>query len=295
MSIYELQNLDENLRLLAAQRQLYGEAKRLQQWREAGTIGLVAIAPLIYYLVPNSRTALALVGAAWLLVSRLLLENIEKEKVKQAATIQEQFDTGLFGLPWNKVLVGNKVSPELVNSAATSYEGDKQELKNWYPNTDDIPFPLNILLCQRANLVWDWRLRRRYASIVLTLTALIFFAGVAIGLATNSTLLTYLLAILIPSLAALTSGIEIVKTQFSIADEKYQLEKLVSVAWNEGLRDQKSVSKDLCRNIQDSIYVLRNKRHMVPDRVYRWLQDRYEIDMQSAVEGLVREAKQQLE
>lgn len=290
MTIDELQNSDANLKLLAAQRQLYLQAKRIQHLREAGTVGLAAIAPLIYYLIPSSRSTLAIIGASWLLVSRLLLESLEKGKVKQAATIQEQFDIGLFRLPWNHVLVGSRISPELINSAASSDKGDKQKLRDWYPNTENIPYPANVLLCQRASLVWDWRLRRVYAWGVIFLTILIFLCGVMVAVATNSTLLSYLLALLFPSLAALLSGIEIAKTQFSIAEEKFELEKVVSTAWNNGLKDPGTVSLDLCRDIQDSIYGLRNKRHLVPEKLYTWLQDKYEIDMRSAVEEITVEA-----
>jgi hypothetical protein len=294
MTIYEAQNLDANLKLLAAQRQLYGQAKRWQHWREAGTIVLAAIAPLIYYLSPNSRTILAFVGAAWLLISRLLLESVEKEKIKQAATIQEQFDTNLFALPWNRVLVGNKISPEIVNSAATSYKGDKQQLRNWYPDTSSMPYPLDVLICQRAGLVWDWRLRQHYAWIVIILTILVFSFGILVGIVTNSTLLTYFLALLIPSLAAIMSGVEIAKTQFSIAEEKKQVEKVASAAWNEELKNPNSVSKDLCRDIQDSIYLLRNKKYLISDILYEWLQRRYEFDMQAAAEEFKLEAEKKL-
>jgi len=172
----------------------------MQHWRVAGTVGLAAAAPLIYYLIPNSRATLAVIGGVWLVVSRAILEGIEAKKVKQAATIQEQFDVDLFNLPWNQVLVGDRVSPELVSSAAASFKGDREKLKGWYADTGNIPYPLGVLLCQRANLVWDWRLRRQYAWIVSILTVFLFSLGIVLAIVTNLTLLDYLLALLIPSL-----------------------------------------------------------------------------------------------
>ena len=228
MRIFEHQNTPAKLKLLAAQRHFYTQAKQLQCWRVLGTIGLAAIAPLISYILPDSRMILAIIGGVWFLVSRLILEDIEAKKIKQAATVQEQFDVELFGLPWNKVLVDDKVSPELINYAAADFKGDTEKLKDWYADTGNIPYPLDVLLCQRSNLVWDWRLRRHYALIVSILTALLFGLGIVLAILTNLTLLDYLLALLIPSFTALFNGVKVAKAHFKIAEEKERIEKKVS-------------------------------------------------------------------
>lgn len=286
MSILEFQNSSASLRLLASQRHLYTQAKHLQLWRVIGTIGLAAIAPLIYYLIPDSRAILAGIGGVWLLISRVVLEGIEAKRIKQAAKIQEQFDVELFKLPWNRVLVGNKLSPELISSADRGYTGDREKLKDWYADTGNVPYPLDVLLCQRANLVWDWRLRRHYACGISALTGLLFGLGVILAIATNLTLLDYLLALLIPSLAALLKGVEVARAHFKTAAEKEKIEREISVLWEAGLRDPISVSREQCRCIQDCIYVLRSKGPLVPDKWYTWLRDRYRVDMQSAVAEL---------
>jgi hypothetical protein len=294
MSILELQNSSTSLRLLASQRHLYTQAKHLQRWRVIGTIGLAAIAPLIYYLIPNSRAILAGVGGMWLLISRVILEGIEAKKIKQAAKIQEQFDVELFKLPWNRVLVGDRLSPELISSADKSYTGDREKLKDWYTDTGNVPYPLDVLLCQRANLVWDWRLRRHYAWGISALTALLFSLGIILAVATNLTLLDYLLALLIPSLAALLKGVEVARAHFKIAAEKEEIEREISLLWEAGLRNPTSVSREQCRCIQDCVYILRSKGPLVPDKWYIWLRDRYRVDMQSAVVELRTSAERAL-
>jgi len=293
-SIFERQNSPAKLNLLAAQRHLYTQAKHLQHWRVVGTVGVAAIAPLIYYLIPNSRAILAVIGGVWLVVSRVVLEGIEAKRVKQAATIQEQFDVDLLNLRWNQVLVGDRVSPELISSATANFKGDREKLKGWYADTGNIPYPLDVLLCQRANLVWDWRLRRHYAWIVSILTVFLFSSGIILAVATNLALLDYLLALLIPSLAALLNGVEAAKEHFKIAEEKERVEKVVSALWKSGLEKPSSISIEECRNVQDCIFALRSKRPLVPDRCYAWLRDRYQIDMQSAVAELKSCAEQAL-
>ena len=157
-----------------------------------------------------------------------------------------------------------------------------------------MPYPLDVLLCQRSNLVWDWRLRRHYAWVVSILTVFLFGLGIALAILTNMTVLDYLLALLVPSLPALLNGIEVAKAHFNIAEEKERIEKRVSAFWRSGLSDPSSVTREQCRDVQDCIYILRNKRPLVPDRWYDWLRDRYQIDMRSAVAELKSAAEQAL-
>ena len=97
-----------------------------------------------------------------------------------------------------------------------------------------------------------------------------------------------------PSLAALLKGGEVAKAHFKIAGEKERIEREISVLWETALKDPASVSRGQCRHIQDCIYVLRSKGPLVPDQWYTWLQDRYQIDMQSAVAELRSRAEQVL-
>lgn len=295
MGISERQHSAANLKLLRAQRHLYTQAKRLQCWRMIGTIGLAAAAPLIYYLFPNSRTILAIIGGVWLIASRGVLEDVEAKQVKQAATVQEQFDVDLYGLAWNEVLVGDRVSPELINSAAADFKGDAENLGAWYADTGNIPYPLDVLLCQRSNLVWDWRLRRYYALMFCIFVAVLFSSEIIAAVWTKLTFLDYLLALLIPSLAALLNGLEIAKAHFRLAEEEKAFEQKVSALWRSGLDNPRSITIEQCRDIQDRIYTLRSARPLVPDILYAWLRDKYEFDMQSAVAELKSAVEQRRE
>lgn len=292
MKISKLQNVPNSLNLLAAQRYLYTQAKNIQRWRVLGTVGLAGAAPFVLILFPNSKIIMAIIGGVWLLVSRVILENFEAKKIKQAANVQEQFDVSLFKLPWNHVLVGAKLSPELISSAEKAFSGNKEMLKNWYADTDGLPYPLDVLLCQRSNLVWDWRLRRHYAWIISLLTIILFSFGIAFAVVTNQTLLNYLLALFLPSLSALLKGIEVSKNHFEIASEKEKTEKQISAVWETGLNNPNSVSQEHCRDIQDFVYILRSKGPLVPDQWYNWLQKSYQVDMEAAVAKLKYEAEQ---
>lgn len=292
MSIASEQNKADNLRLLAAQRCIYSQAKALHLWRLVTAILLAAAAPALLFFWPGSKVVLAVIGGVLTLIAHLVLEGSERQKIKQAANIQEQFDLALFKLPWNKYLAGDKLTPELICAAERDFKEDREKLKDWYPDTGSVPHPLDVLLCQRANLVWDWRLRRHYAFGVSAFVIVVLIADLIIAITTKQTVLDYLLALFLPSLPAVTQGIDLAREHLRIADEKEHTEKEASALLESALNDPTSITKEDCRRIQDSIYSMRSKGPLVPDWWYRWLRDRYDVDMDEAAATLRTRAEE---
>jgi len=114
INIQEKQNSRNTLKLLAAQRRLYTEAKQFYILRFLGALLLASISPIIFLYWPASKFPIALISSVWILLSRLVLKRIESQKITKAALIQEQFDTTVFDIPWNDVLAGKKVNPETI-------------------------------------------------------------------------------------------------------------------------------------------------------------------------------------
>ena len=293
VNIASEQNTADNLRLLVAQRHLYTRAKGLRRWRTFGSVGLAGVAPFILFFWPNLKSLMAFIGGFWTLIASLV-GHAESKKKKEAATIQEQFDTELFELPWNHMLVGNKLTPELIHAATRDFKGSKNELRDWYSDPGSTPYPLNVLLCQRSNLVWDWRLRRHYGTAITVLTAVYFIFTIVFVIATKQTLLDYILGLFLPSLSAFLQGIEVAKAHFTTAKEQEDKEKESSSLWESGLENPDSVSQEDCRKIQDWIYLRRSTGPLVPDWWYKWLRDKYDIDMRLVVEELKAKVGQAL-
>lgn len=292
--IFLRQNSNKSICLLAAQRANYTQTKNLRRWRVLGSVGLAVVSPIILTFFKDSGTALAVIGAVWTMVAILVLKGIEKNKKKRAATIQEEFDTNAFGIPWNQVLAGSTVSPEIVCTGERDCNDDREKLRDWYANTDGIPFPLDVLLCQRSNLVWDWRLRRNYGLAVAILTAVAAVIGIAVAALGDLSMTGYILGILIPSLSAYIHGIEVAKGHFESASDKEELEGKVAEMWERALQDPSSVTVEQCRNLQDRIFISRRDCPLVPDRWYYWSRDKFESDMQNAVRGLKRQLQDTL-
>ena len=196
------------------------------------------------------------------------------------------FDVNLFGLQWNEIMIENRAPLELIHSAERSFPGDREKLKNWYPDIKGIPSPLDILLCQRANLVWDWRLHVHYGKLMCTGVVIFYISITWLSIITQQMAVEYVFGLLLPSLPIILQGIEITTTHFKTADKKKSMEVKISHLWDIALQNLSFVTKEKCRQIQDFIYRLRSEGPLVPDWWYNLLRDKYEIDMCSVIKEL---------
>lgn len=283
MSITIIQNNKENIRLIAAQRYLYSKAKKLRIIRVAGSLFLALImAPLTIIFFPDFNVGLGILSSIWLVVM-FLLNHFESRTTKTAATIQEQFDTTVFGLDWNKFLAGNKVSPEIIVNARGKYKADMSTLNNWYGDLNEIPKTMGILLCQRSNLVWDWRLRRYFGWKIII--CLLFLIGLDFTIAyyTKITTKDFILGLFLPSLSAIIIGVHETKEHFEIANGKEKLEGQLTSLLDLIIEEQQTVGIKELRQIQDKIYELRKKVALIPDWWYNMLKGEFENDMQNSL------------
>lgn len=287
------QNSAENLKLLAAQRHLYTRAKMLRRSNVLVAISLAVMGPVVALIWPEAGKVVGVIGVFWS-AGTLLLESAESRKKAQAALVQEELDTGLFKLPWNGSVVGDRLSPELIYSANRKFKDQRARLRDWYGDLSGVPYPLDVLLCQRSNVVWDWRLRRHYAAAISVLCSVLAIAGVALAIGLQMTVWEYLQGVLAPTLPALLLGGMLAKQHRQTASEKESIEREIARAWEAGLDDPRAVSTAKCRSFQDRIYRLRKEGPLVPDMWYVWLRDRYQVDMDSAIEALKREVRSRI-
>lgn len=286
MTTSQAQNTPERIRLLAAQRHLYGQAKIARRARSFGTLLLVSLVPTIAYLQPDVRAPLVVLAAVWLVAARVWLASVEVDRIQLAATIQEQFDVEVFRLPWNSVLVGDRPTLELIEAADRAFAGSRQELRDWYPDTSCVPHPVGVLLCQRSNLVWDWRLHQQWAAGTAALTLLLFAAITAPAILLGVTVSDYLLVILVPSLSAFLEGSDITRAHLRIADNERSAERHLARLWEAWVTGKAPLGLSDNRQIQDVVYTLRSNGPLVPDCLYRRLRAPYEADMKRAITKL---------
>jgi len=288
-TINKIQNTNHCIDLLAAQRIRYSEAKKYRTIRIAGSFGLTIIAPLVILLLPELKITLGIVGGIWTIVA-FLLSARESNMVKEAATIQEEFDTQTFDLEWNNIQSGAKVSNEIIHSSASKYT-DKTDLHDWYGDLEGINNNLSILICQRSNLVWDWRLRKQFAWTITIALLLLFGLGLRISLYLKLSLQTYLIGILLPATSAFILGVKEVKEHFDSAKSKEGLEKKINSIWENSMTTLVSPTKSELRQVQDKIYHLRTNTALIPDWCYSKLKGEFEKNMQNTIDRYRNEAR----
>ncbi|WP_075167552.1 S-4TM family putative pore-forming effector [Acinetobacter indicus] len=178
------QNLDDNLRLLAAQRQSYNEAKF---YRSSYRI-LVFVPFLISFLVINSYIDATdqysvirfLIDLLVLLVGGFLMNKSSLYQVL-GANIQQKFDTNIFGLPFEW-----KIKQDITEIERLYCKHKKDEnierLRNWYNDEiQNLAYPKDVLAAQKQNLFWTDSVRKDYIFFnVLIFISLLFFIGLSI-------------------------------------------------------------------------------------------------------------------
>ncbi|WP_158840533.1 S-4TM family putative pore-forming effector [Saccharothrix deserti] len=288
MTIADRQDDDRGLRLLRAASAANQGAARVEAARGLASLVLVVVA-VIFAILGKPQPVLAAVGFAWTLMSTLLLVPVSKRLSVEAATVQEHFDTYVFTLPWNK-LRATKLDPERLHELATRYRSGDDRIRRWYPDTDQVSWPFNVLICQRANLMYDVGLRERWARIVEALLACWVGTGVLIGCLAGMTVWNLLLAWFIPSSAAILLGFEIIRAQRQTVSERKIALATVTAELDHLHDDHDADDRDAvamkCREIQDAIFETRKQPNRVPGWLYRLLRTKNEAKMKVAAEEL---------
>ena len=262
------QNKPESLRLLAAMRVLYSQAKFLRSMRVIVTVMLPIISLLCLSYFPGFKEWLAFIAGIWLVITRIFLVEKEKRLVKEAATIQENFDTNVFQLPWNTLLVGEEVSLERILDLNGKSQEKEEKLIDWYPGLDSTHHVFNVLLAQRTNLHWDIEQRKIYKNILQWVLIIYIVFVITIGFLLNLPTQTMIISFLVPSLPLIIHLIEIINSH------KQRYESLTRVfpkvtSEIENYSNVNALDYDI-RGYQDIVFLKRCDVNMVPDKLY-WL------------------------
>ena len=288
MSIYTTQNSKRNLQLLGAYSTLYSNAKSIMGSRIFISVLVTIIGTLVALWIPSTQTIVGAVGGSWALISEMFLKSLEKRKIKEAATVQEEFDTSLFELSWNQSLVGNKIAPEIIISSNRLFKGDRNKHKNWYPSPGNSKRPLDVLLCQRSCVVWDWRLRKLFMNSVVAFVVLLLVAEIIFAFYFNLTVLRFILTLLLPSSSIFLIAYEVIKDNFELLSLRQRMEDKISKLLNLNKNTGRTVTVKSCRELQDDLFRLRSTGALVPNWFYMLFRDNFETDMKSATKSLIK-------
>ncbi len=287
-SIATRQNLEVNITRLAAQRRLYSVVKILFYSRTVIAVALAVLGPLVGAAKPELKTAIAALALCFVLID-LFLENGESSRRTKAAKIQEMFDCDVLEIPWNEIAAGKKVDAEDVRAASKKIKNlAAQKLDDWYPpETSKIDITIARIICQRANVSWDTKLRRFFAHGYVI--ALVILIGISLKLNWDQKLSDFILNIS-PVIPLLKILIQQMVSQYRTAGNtdniKTQADALIADA--ECSVDPLELTMR-SRSLQDEIYRHRKSAQPIPDVVYWIFRNAFEDEMGYSASNKVAE------
>ena len=295
--VAKAQNTDSNLKLLLAQRRLYSRAKIWTGIRGVG-VGVVAIAaPIFTSIWPGAAVSVATTAAVWYVLNHVLFMFLEHRGAARAATVQEQFDTTIFGMP-TVVVRDLRVSPEdislLTGAGAGSRAGRRfaysvEKLRDWYSIEKEVPGAVAIAIAQRGNVAYSRRLLDRNAALWLILLVIWAVLAVTISIISSFSLATFLLVVAIPVLPPLVDAWDEFRKVRAAGRERGALadEMQDAILAN----STTPIQPEQLVAWQSQIFALRRDAPLVPDWLYQLLRNRNEAEMSEAAQAIGMRAR----
>jgi hypothetical protein len=300
-TIVEKENLQKNIERLAAQKEIYFQAKRLFLLQFIVTVLTTVLLALIGLTLGYFgstidwnwvRGAYGILAAG---VDLFLLNHFINQLRQKAATIQESFDCDVLDLEWNKVCVGEKPLPEDIKKYADKHlkrVKSYDKLETWYARTiADVTTPAAKVICQRSNFSYDSAIRRSFlywvAGISIAILIILLVAPVAID-APLRELITMSVLPLLPMLSFLG---KLSKEHSASIKNLEALRADISSLWTSVLNGSATDVDKTLRQIQDKIYLNRKSSPLIPEWFYDWKRTELEERMYYGVDELVDQYK----
>jgi hypothetical protein len=287
-NILQNQNKPENLKKLAAQRQLYKEAKKyfmLQIWFTVPVTVLLAFLKLIPESVLgfNAAYVAAYFGIIIAIADQLVGYYIVSDYRTKAAKIQEQFDCEVFEMEWNMILVPKKVPVEVINKFARRYiDNPKYPLTDWYPEEiKGYSKEKAIYSCQQASLHYDRTLRTKFIRTIGIISASILLLMILVSLVEGLTLRNFFIQVIAPFLPVLIITLKIAFENRKSIKEANDGHAIISNFSSENVTPPMSE----LRKIQDKIYCNRKSSPLVPEFFYSKERMKLEEEMHENAAG----------
>jgi len=292
------QNKKARIELLLAQRLYYARAKLYAGCFAGAAILLSALSVFVGLELVVTRPYFAIASIVLLLLEVGFFLPQQRLNCKNGAKIQEQFDTEVLKLDWNRLVAGRKVDAEDIREILPKALTDEnlRELNNWYePAISRLPLHVGKLLCQRTNIAYDSRVRVRYARTLLWLAIGLPVALVVFGTYQSLRLDQAIVTLAVPALPLVAYLLREWRKQADTLEGLETLKTEAQKLWDEAL-DGASSSElaPSTRALQDAIYRHRASNPLVFDWYYDLLRDGTEMLTRQAIESLVSHAEEKL-
>lgn len=256
----------------AAKNHFYGCANWVGYVGSIGALLLALCAPIALLEFPAAGPALGAIAGAWIFVTRFGLERLRGEWQLKGVLAQEAFDCGVLGIDWNRSLA-SPLPPEEIRGAAGEL-GDEAHGGPWYPSQGRDPWPISVLICQRANAVWAARQHRAFSYLLTALTVAWALFVVVLALLHGASLGDFLTTLLLPSLPGFLDATELSSRHLSLANTREIINRELEALIRSG-----SATPMQIREVQDRLFALRRDGAPVPKIFYERIRADYDRDM----------------
>ncbi|MET7422739.1 S-4TM family putative pore-forming effector [Dactylosporangium sp. NPDC005555] len=278
------QNSDRFLTLHRAIRVAHRRAQRAQTASIVMSL-LVACLSIATPFASWTTPYVVLIGAAWAAVYAVVVVPWAGRYLRTSATLQEMYDVGLFGLPWNTVAVGDPVPEDEVSRLDRRFRENPRRLHDYYLVAQVRP-PYDVLFCLEQNLAWGTRVRRRFADLMVAVVVLWCVAGVAGAVAMQITVADLVAQWFIASLGLLLLCLDIYRLQVSATTERT---RVLGLLRSIGGRNDLAAGPELTaffRQVQDVLFQLRRSQPRVPTWFFNLFHDDDLADFQFKMRAL---------
>lgn len=259
--------------------------------------GPVAIcATLLGIAHPEIKGYVALWGLGVLFFDMVIFTPWQKNLLDSGAKVQELFDCSVLDLPWNEIKTGKKPGPELIHERAAKFGSDTNKitaLKNWYPvGVQNVPVQWGSIICQRTNVWWDSKLRRRYAATIFGILIIVTISLIGYGIHKHINLLEFIAYIVAPMASAYVLGYRQITEHHNAADRLDKLKDHAEKLWAEAIGGEGIATiQTKARLLQDEIYDGRKRNPPIFDFIFRLLRNENEMLMNKGAEALIAQVR----
>ncbi|WP_406060630.1 S-4TM family putative pore-forming effector [Streptomyces sp. NBC_01077] len=288
--IWEAQNSDASLRLLAAQRRTYSDAKVLHFVRVSIIATAGSLIAVSTFILNPFRPMVGAAASFVLLILSVASSSREKRKIESAAAIQERFDTDVFRIPWPGSSTLTKPSAADVARAALRHKGGN--LQDWYGLNSPVARPLDVLICQRANLGWGIATHRAWAALTLWLGVGLLAVATCSAVLARLALLEAVVGIYAPLVPIFKELIDAWQKNSQSAKLKEEVDSEAAKLWNSSIKTKRPPSESQCRKLQDRILETRLNGALIPDWFNALLRKREESVMRLGTNDYVSQSRE---
>ncbi|MFC6040328.1 S-4TM family putative pore-forming effector [Paenisporosarcina macmurdoensis] len=283
MNIATRQNKTINLKRLAAQRQIYSEAKDLLNIQFLVCVVAAIVFAILANILSDEFAIYPITGAILcVLFNEVYLSKRIKKLTTKAAYIQEEFDCDVLLIPKNRMKEDFPELLEIINYKSKKFleKGNNYDLlKDWYPGIKEADISYGRIICQNTNCFWNKKLRERYSAYLAGFFWIIFILLLVISIMNDLTLTSFIGAVLAP----LIPSIVFVYNIFAVNKDSITKLNHIKIKLNEIIEKLKvkehypkeQLDNDI-RSLQDLIFENRLIISLTPDKFYFRYRDRDE-------------------